>query len=119
MQPFLNFPQRKLGGSNLQPVFLDGWEIHIGSVPCLLSESTVGLDSLKMGKLVENSRRPPEEKEGARVGAGGGERREETDPLEKCKPVSFICILSSSVIEQTGCFSQPDWSSCECYILAV
>ena len=56
-------------------------------------------------------------KEGRKEGRKG--EREGMIPKKTSKSVSFICILSSSVIEQTGCFSQPDASSCECYILAV
>ena len=73
-----------------------------------------------MRKLVKNSS-PSKKKEGKKEerkeGREGG--REGMIPKKTSKPVSFICILSSSVIEQTGCFSQPDASSCEGYILAV
>lgn len=72
----------------------------------------------KQGRKAREKRRKGGREEG-RMKAGRKAGRKGMVPRKICKPVSFICILSSSVIEQTGCFSQPDGSSCEGYILAV
>lgn len=73
------------------------------------------------GKAARKEGKGEEEKgrQAGRMEAGRKAGRKGRVPRKICKPLSFICILSSSVIEQTGCFSQPDGSSCECYILAV
>lgn len=88
--------------------------------PAVFREKRQCLSDREPQKWENLSKNPSlKKKEAKKKGRKEGKEEGGMIPNKTSKSISFICILSSSVIEQTGCFSQPDASSCECYILAV